>query len=274
MDLGVVPDIHRQPGPKEEARDPRRVRVRPAQRGQFGRELPPPSGITLVRFHDQRRHLPTGFAEPHERAAPRGRMHPENLFAGFRVQDPGRRFHPLGPAAAEPEAARGIPVATVAHAVPDPAGFGDLRPRRRLGQRVVGPRHGRPADDDLADFPGGELALSSDDLFSLARAPGKTLVIGASYVALECAGFLAGLGLDVTVLVRSILLRGFDQQIAEMIGQHMAHHGVRFVRPSTPLRIEKQADGRLLVTWRIEAGEGAPAEGAPAPGLRLAGCKP
>lgn len=36
-------------------------------------------------------------------------------------------------------------------------------------------------------------------------------MIGASYVALECAGFLAGVGLDVTVLVRSILLRGFDQ---------------------------------------------------------------
>jgi len=30
-------------------------------------------------------------------------------------------------------------------------------------------------------------------------------------VALECAGFLRGVNLDVTVLVRSILLRGFDQ---------------------------------------------------------------
>lgn len=37
------------------------------------------------------------------------------------------------------------------------------------------------------------------------------MVVGASYVSLECAGFLRGLGLDVTVLVRSILLRGFDQ---------------------------------------------------------------
>ena len=51
----------------------------------------------------------------------------------------------------------------------------------------------------------------SDDLFSLEHNPGKTVMIGASYVALECAGFLAGVGLDVTVLVRSILLRGFDQ---------------------------------------------------------------
>lgn len=30
-------------------------------------------------------------------------------------------------------------------------------------------------------------------------------------VALECAGFLTGIGLDTTVMVRSIALRGFDQ---------------------------------------------------------------
>jgi len=37
--------------------------------------------------------------------------------------------------------------------------------------------------------------------------PGKTLVIGASYVALECGGFIKGLGFDTTIMVRSILLR-------------------------------------------------------------------
>ena len=42
--------------------------------------------------------------------------------------------------------------------------------------------------------PGAELAITSDDIFSLKKAPGKTLVVGASYVALECAGFLHGLG--------------------------------------------------------------------------------
>ena len=36
-------------------------------------------------------------------------------------------------------------------------------------------------------------------------------MVGGSYVSLECAGFLHGIGLDVTVLVRSIFLRGFDQ---------------------------------------------------------------
>jgi len=62
-----------------------------------------------------------------------------------------------------------------------------------------------------------ELCITSDDLFSMAAPPGKTLVVGASYVALECAGFIAGLGYDTTVMMRSIPLRGFDQQCAEHI---------------------------------------------------------
>lgn len=106
---------------------------------------------------------------------------------------------------------------------------------------------GRPM---LPDIPGAaEYCLTSDDLFSLRQPPGKTLVVGASYVALECAGFLAGLGFDTTVMVRSILLRGFDQQMAEKIGEYMAAHKVKFIRPATPNKIEKQASGQLLVTF-------------------------
>lgn len=45
--------------------------------------------------------------------------------------------------------------------------------------------------------PGGELAITSDDVFSLEQAPGKTCVVGAGYVALECAGFLRALGHEV-----------------------------------------------------------------------------
>lgn len=39
---------------------------------------------------------------------------------------------------------------------------------------------------------GGELAMTSDDIFSMRTPPGKTLVVGASYVALECAGAAVG----------------------------------------------------------------------------------
>uniref|UniRef100_A0A803XTA2 Thioredoxin reductase 1, cytoplasmic n=2 Tax=Meleagris gallopavo TaxID=9103 RepID=A0A803XTA2_MELGA len=96
-----------------------------------------------------------------------------------------------------------------------------------------------------------EYCISSDDLFSLPYCPGKTLVVGASYVALECAGFLVGLGLDVTVMVRSILLRGFDQDMANKIGEYMEEHGIKFIREFVPIKIEQIEEGtpgRLKVT--------------------------
>ena len=100
-----------------------------------------------------------------------------------------------------------------------------------------------------------EHSITSDDLFSLPYNPGKTLVIGASYVALECAGFLNGLGNDVTVMVRSILLRGFDQDMAEKVGAFMAKKGVKFMRPCLPTKIEKIRDGKPGL-YRVTASDG------------------
>lgn len=112
------------------------------------------------------------------------------------------------------------------------------RSSRYTADKIIIATGERPKYPD--DCPGAkEYSITSDDLFSLPYPPGKTVVIGASYVALECAGFLRGLGYDVTVLVRSILLRGFDQEIAEKIGQNMSEHGVEFIRPSIPTSIEQ-----------------------------------
>jgi len=105
---------------------------------------------------------------------------------------------------------------------------------------------GRP---NYPDIPGWELGISSDDIFSYAREPGKTLVVGASYIALECAGFLNEVGFETAVMVRSILLRGFDQQCAVMIGEVMEKGGVRFIRNSVPTKLEKTANERIAVHW-------------------------
>nr|WEU39069.1 thioredoxin glutathione reductase [Cryptocaryon irritans] len=91
--------------------------------------------------------------------------------------------------------------------------------------------------------------LTSDDIFSQKKSPGKTLCIGASYVSLECAGYLTSLGYDVTVMVRSILLRGFDQQMAELIGQYMENHNTKFLRGYVPKKVIKMEDGQLKVQY-------------------------
>ncbi|XP_076668698.1 thioredoxin reductase 1 isoform X2 [Andrena cerasifolii] len=106
---------------------------------------------------------------------------------------------------------------------------------------------GRP---NYPDIPGAlEYGVTSDDIFTLKKAPGKTLVIGAGYIGLECAGFLNGLGYDATIMVRSIVLRGFDQQMANTVAEEMTNRGVHFIYQAKPSKIEKQTDGRLLVSW-------------------------
>jgi len=106
---------------------------------------------------------------------------------------------------------------------------------------------GRPA------YPGvegdKECCITSDDVFSLPKAPGKTLCIGASYISLETAGFLTALGNDVSVMSRSVFLRGFDQEIAEKIVGYMERHGTRMIRGGVPTKFEKLADGKVKVTY-------------------------
>ncbi|XP_075540619.1 thioredoxin reductase 2, mitochondrial-like isoform X2 [Dermacentor variabilis] len=110
---------------------------------------------------------------------------------------------------------------------------------------AVGGRPIIPKDiHGLSDY-----AITSDDIFSLENPPGKTLVIGASYVALECAGFLNGLGYDTSVMVRSICLRGFDQQMAKLVTDHMMLEGTKFLWKCLPKEVTKMPDGKLKVKW-------------------------
>lgn len=70
-----------------------------------------------------------------------------------------------------------------------------------------------------------------------------------SYIALECAGFLNAFGYDTTVMVRSIFLRGFDQQMADMVAAASAEKGVKFIQKvceSTSFTIEL-----LLLLWLL-----------------------
>lgn len=123
------------------------------------------------------------------------------------------------------------------------------------GENVVIAVGGRPKYP--TDIPGAtELGISSDDVFALKKPPGKTLIIGGSYVALECAGFLNGLGFDTTVMLRSIPLRGFDQQLARLVVQDMEIQGTRFLQRATPLALDRQ-NAQTKVVWKNRDGKEA-----------------
>ncbi|CAK65577.1 unnamed protein product (macronuclear) [Paramecium tetraurelia] len=93
-------------------------------------------------------------------------------------------------------------------------------------------------------------AITSDDIFSQQKPPGKTLVVGGGYIALECAGMLKGLGYDVTLMTRGKYLREFDQDVVKMILDHYQKYlRVNIVPESLPFHSE-QKDDKILVKWR------------------------
>lgn len=134
-----------------------------------------------------------------------------------------------------------------------------IRTVTKQGERLLTARYviiavgGRPR---YSDIPGAvEYGITSDDIFSLKREPGKTLIVGAGYIGLECAGFLKGLGYDATVMVRSVVLRGFDQQMANIITDCLQERGVNFLFKCLPESVEKLENDQLLITWINEEGE-------------------
>jgi thioredoxin reductase (NADPH) len=53
------------------------------------------------------------------------------------------------------------------------------------------------------------------------------LVIGGGYIALECAGFLAGLGKEVVMVNRSTFLRVMDDDMAFRVVDDLEARGVK-----------------------------------------------
>ncbi|XP_018900294.1 thioredoxin reductase 1, mitochondrial isoform X2 [Bemisia tabaci] len=118
---------------------------------------------------------------------------------------------------------------------------------------------GRP---NYPNIPGAkEYCITSDDIFSHPTPPGDTLIVGAGYIGLECAGFLKGFGYNATVMVRSVVLRGFDTQMADLITEELKDKGVEFLMKCVPLEVKKLDSGKLQVTWKnIETNKTCSAE--------------
>ena len=83
-------------------------------------------------------------------------------------------------------------------------------------------------------IPNGELGITSNEVFDLERFPERILVIGAGYIAVEFAGIFSGLGSEVTLLHRGDkLLRGFDEDVRDALGEAYRGRGINLARRRT-----------------------------------------
>jgi len=102
-------------------------------------------------------------------------------------------------------------------------------------------------------FPEGEgikeYSISSDGFFELEDLPGRAVVVGAGYIAVELAGVLQALGTDTKLVVRKErALRDFDDFIAETLDEEMQRQGIEVLRNTNGVdKIETDGNGRKTV---------------------------
>jgi glutathione reductase (NADPH) len=97
-------------------------------------------------------------------------------------------------------------------------------------------------------IPGGEFGITSNEVFDLAEQPGRILVIGGGYIAVEFAGIFAGLGSEVTLLHRGDkLLRGFDEDVRDALAEAYGRRGIGLALGRTVTRLDR-SDGGIQAT--------------------------
>jgi glutathione reductase (NADPH) len=99
-------------------------------------------------------------------------------------------------------------------------------------------------------IPGAELAISSNEAFTLERLPRRAVVVGGGYIALEFASIFNGLGVETTLAYRGArLLRHFDAELGERIAEELARKGVNIHLNAAPASIVRGSDGALVAAF-------------------------
>jgi glutathione reductase (NADPH) len=99
----------------------------------------------------------------------------------------------------------------------------------------------------IPEFPGSDLAVSSNEIFDLEQFPRRLVIVGGGYIAVEFAGIFNGLGAEVTQLYRGpLVLRGFDADIRAHAAREIAKTGVDLRFEVNVESISRGADGLEL----------------------------
>ncbi|MGJ3264474.1 MAG: glutathione-disulfide reductase [Salinarimonas sp.] len=100
------------------------------------------------------------------------------------------------------------------------------------------------------EIPGGELGITSNEIFDLPEQPGRILIVGGGYIGVEFAGIFAGLGSQVTMSLRGDkLLRGFDEDLRDRLGAAYERKGVALKFGTTLERLGRDADGAIAARF-------------------------
>jgi glutathione reductase (NADPH) len=92
-------------------------------------------------------------------------------------------------------------------------------------------------------IPGGELCITSNEAFHLAKLPKRILVAGGGYIALEFAHIFHGLGSHVSLVYRGEKpLRGFDNDMRDALCESMKARGLEVLLGCEFAKVEKRGN--------------------------------
>ncbi len=93
-------------------------------------------------------------------------------------------------------------------------------------------------------IPGGEHAITSNEIFHLPEFPRRLLVVGGGYIAVEFASIFRGLGAEVTLAYRGgPVLRGFDIDLREGLQEALVARGVDVRCHEQVVSLDRREDG-------------------------------
>jgi glutathione reductase (NADPH) len=96
----------------------------------------------------------------------------------------------------------------------------------------------------VPEFPGRDLAITSNEIFHLPVFPTRVLVVGGGYIASEFSCILNGLGAKVTQFYRGAqILRGFDDEARGHVATAMQANGIAIRCGTDVMRLEKVEGG-------------------------------
>jgi glutathione reductase (NADPH) len=105
----------------------------------------------------------------------------------------------------------------------------------------------------VPDVLGKEYIVTSNEIFDLPTLPSKMVIVGGGYIAVEFAGIMHGLGVEVTIFERGDkVLRGFDEEVRDFLVAEMIKKGIQFMPNTKVDSIKKVGNGFNVHT---EAGE-------------------
>ena len=111
---------------------------------------------------------------------------------------------------------------------------------RKMVKHILVATGGRPV---VPEFPGSELAITSNEIFHLDKLPESMLIVGGGYIACEFAGIMNGLGVKTTQFYRGAqILRGFDDEARGLICEEMCQNGIDVKLGTNVVEMEKRGD--------------------------------